>query len=129
MSARSWAGILAICAFAAQTGATVNDVVSLVRSAIEEGKSDSEIAKALHRVKLVEKLDDDTVASLRSDGAGPKSTAELERLRKASAAFPNPAKAALQPTREPPAGEQQRVVEAARASALNYTRSLPDFIC
>jgi len=130
MRVRFWVAVLAICAFAAaQTGGSVNDVVSLVRSAIQTGQPDNEVAKALHRIKLAESLDQYTIEELQAEGAGPKALAELERLRKISAGLPHPATAALQPRPAPLPDEQKRIVDLARESAVNYIKSLPDFIC
>jgi hypothetical protein len=127
MRVRLWAGLLALSACAA-AGDSVNDVVSLVRSSIQQGQQDSQLAKALHRIKLAESLDQHSIEELENEGAGPKAIAELQRLRKVSAALP-PAATTVQPRPAPPPGEQKRIVEMARESALNYTRSLPDFIC
>jgi len=130
MRVRLWVGVLAICAFAAaQAGGSVNDVVSLVRSAIQGGQPDSQVAKALHRIKLAESLDQKTVDELAREGAGPKAVAELERLRKLSAALPGAPAVDLQPRPAPLPDEQKRIVKTARESAINYTKSLPDFIC
>jgi len=129
MRVRLWAGILAISACAAaETGASVNDVISLVRAALQRGQKDSQLAKVLHRIKLMESLDQHTIEELESEGTGPKAIAELQRLRKVSATLPTAA-TAIQPQAAPPPDERKRIVEMARESALNYTRSLPDFIC
>src|SRR5438132_646371 len=83
--------IILLCAFtasAAQSTATVAEIISIVRNAIAKGESDGALAKNLHKLKSVEKLNNHTVEELESAGAGPKSVAELERLRDASAALP-----------------------------------------
>jgi len=127
MRVRLWAGILAIAACTAMPpDQTVAGLISLVRSAIQQGENDSQLAKALHRIKLAESLDRHTIEELASQGAGPKTLVELERLRRTSAGFPV---AALEARRAPAPVEQQQIVEMARERALNFTRSLPDFIC
>ena len=70
---------------------TVAEIINIVRNSIAKHDSDGALAKNLHKLKTVEKLDDHTVEELESAGAGPKSVAELERLRDASAALPPPA--------------------------------------
>src|SRR5437764_1055218 len=75
---------------AAQPASSVSQMVALVRTSISSKQSDSQISKILRKVKLTERLDEHTVEELQSEGAGPKSTAELERLRETSAALPQP---------------------------------------
>ena len=130
MRVRLWAALLVMMACAvAQTGTPVAEVVSLVRSAIEDGQPDAQIAKSLHRIKLAESLDAGAIRQLQSEGAGARALAELERLRRSSSALPAAPAAAYQPPPAPSPEEQKRILEAARESALSYTRSLPDFIC
>jgi hypothetical protein len=135
MRLRVWVGILLVSAWAAteanaQAGHSVNDLVALVRTAIANQQSDRNLAKALHKFKLTESLDQRTIEGLENEGAGPQAVAELERLRQASAVLPKAPAAPMFEARPAPApDEQKRIVEAARQSALDYTRSLPDFIC
>ncbi|HLK64602.1 MAG TPA: hypothetical protein VKU19_14255 [Bryobacteraceae bacterium] len=108
---------------------TVVATVDLVRGQLGEHKKDGQIASSLHKWKLCESLDEHTVEELQSLGAGPKTTEELERLRMESVDYPAPKvvpKFDSPPV--PSAEEQARVVAQARAIALNYTDSLPDFI-
>lgn len=131
MRQRLWAGILLLAMWAAaQGGHSVNDLIALVRAAIGNRQSDHKIAGVLHKFRLAESLDERTIEELESEGAGPKTVAELERLREASSVLPRPpAPPLFEPRPAPPPDEQKRMVEAARESALNYTRLLPDFIC
>jgi hypothetical protein len=81
-------------------------------------------------MKPSERLDDTVVEELESEGAGPKAVAELQRLAELSRGLPEANPAPVFP--HPPApgqAERRRILEAARKNALNYTRSLPDFIC
>jgi hypothetical protein len=81
-------------------------------------------------LKIAEKLDDHTVEELESAGAGPRSVAELERLRDASTALPPPTD--LPPFRygpRPSVEEQRGIINAAQQIAVNYAKSLPDFMC
>ncbi len=66
---------------AAQAGSSVNDVVALVRSAIEHQRPDAQVAKTLHKMDLTERLDDRVVEELESAGAQPMTVAELEQMR------------------------------------------------
>ena len=123
----SWWRVLILAPLALTVRAqTVADILAIVRS----GRADSSIAKTLHKIRPAERLDDFVVEELESDGAGAKTVAELARLAELSRDLPNPNPApvfAHPPA--PSARESGRILEATRRTALNYTRSLPDFIC
>ncbi len=109
---------------------TVNDVVALVREGLAAHRDDKQIAKALSKVKLAEKLDLFPVEELESAGAGPKTMQEMDRLREISEELPAPA--APPPFALPPVPSQEEMLAAthhARVYALNYTARLPDFLC
>src|SRR5437868_1539394 len=127
MRVRVWIAIAAVAAFAAQPRLPVSDVVALVRSGIRRKQTDDKIAKALHGVQLLESLDAATVDQLENEGAGPRTLAELQRLRSASANLQRLAGA--EPQNAPSPREQKRILDLARDSALHYTKSLPDLIC
>lgn len=122
--------------FAAAAGAwgqpagSAAGIVSTVRQAVDTGESDARLAKALRKVKLTERLDESVVEELESEGAGPKAVAELEKLSAASQrlAEANPAPVFQHPP-PPSTAERGRILAQARAISLNYSRSLPDFIC
>src|SRR5580704_6803457 len=114
---------------AAQAEKPVSEVLELVRSAIQQKSQDKQIARALQRITVTERLEDAIVEELQSDGAGPQTIAELTRLRDESRQLHKPPVNPLQTAPPPPEDEQTRVWEAARANSLNYVQSLPDFIC
>jgi hypothetical protein len=116
-------------AAAAQSPSSVRAVVETVREGLRLNQKDNQIAKSLRKFKLAERLDDRTLETLESEGAGPGTLAELLRLRDASAHMPVPQAPAIETPPAPWAGEQERVWEAAREKSLSYTESLPDFIC
>jgi hypothetical protein len=119
----------------AQMTMTVKQVQGFVRSSIEQKMQDRVIADYLHKVKMSEKLEDTDIEALLSTGAGPRTIDALKALRDASASLsaataagPAPAAAFKQPP-PPPEEKQHEIIEAAREYALNYTKSLPDFVC
>jgi hypothetical protein len=130
MLVRCHVALFAVCLSAAgQSGGRVSDLVAAVRDEIARHRSDSQAAKALRKVKLVERLDDRTVEILQSEGAGSETAAQLLLLRDQSAGLPKPA---APPIAEPPApspAAQVRIWNAAHENADVYTDSLPDFIC
>jgi hypothetical protein len=123
--------MLAFSAFAADPPpATVNDVVALVRAGLAANRDDKQIAKALSKAKLSEKLETYPVEELESVGAGPKTLQELNHLRDITDLLPLPADPPKFPA--PPMPTQEEIVAAihhARVYALSYTARLPDFLC
>lgn len=118
-----------VCAIAAEE-VSVGDIVAAVRASLGKGDSDNSLAKTLHKWKISERLDDQVIEELESEGAGPKSVVELERLRDTSRAFPPPAVRPEFPHDPTPSiPEQRRVVNAAQEVAIHYAGSLPDFLC
>src|SRR5271155_4632596 len=86
---------LAILAFPALAAdpppATVKDVVALVQAGLAANRDDKQIAKALSKAKLLEKLETYPVEELESAGAGPKTLQELNHLRDITDLLPSPA--------------------------------------
>ena len=127
-------GILALL-LSATTSAqtlTVDALVRLVRSSIELGHKDKQVAKYLETVQLSEKLDTGTIEDLEGDGAGPHTLEALKALQAASAKLEKAAPVVEEKRPERPAPspeEQDRILEAVRQYAMSYTRQLPDFIC
>jgi hypothetical protein len=114
----------------AQSPGSVAAIVATVRGGLESRQSDSNVAKALHKVKPAQRIDTVVVEELESEGAGPKAVEELERLAELSSDLPDPNPAPV--FSHPPApseAERRGILQGARRIALNYTRSLPDFIC
>lgn len=114
---------------AAQGGGSVSDLVSAVRADLQRNHSDSQMAKNLRKVKLSERLDDRTIEILQSEGAGPETVGQLLLLRDRSERMRPPAKPAIEPPPPPAAAEQAQIWNAAHENSLNYTDSLPNFIC
>lgn len=114
----------------AQPRAAVTELVELVRSSIAEKRPDDQMAKALRKLHLGEQLDDHTIEELESEGAGPKTVAEMVAMRDESRAYPQPVSTPKFAHGVPPgANEQVDIIEQAREVALSYAKSLPDFLC
>jgi hypothetical protein len=126
-------GCLCALASLAQQQLTVDKLLEFITSSISQKMPDKDVAAFLANVKMTEKLAPRTVEDLQSKGAGPKTVAALTRLAEVSAQLPAPVQKAAAPKpkpRTPPSyEEQQKVIEAAREYALNYSKTLPDFIC
>jgi hypothetical protein len=134
---RRFAAIVTFCFTAlAQQAMTVDQLSKFLHSATHEMKgkqSDQEIAQFLAKVRLTERLDDDTLERIQSDGIGPKTIAVLRGLRDRTANLP-PAHAVVagaQPKLPPPPSseEQAAILESVRQYALEYSGKLPDFLC
>jgi hypothetical protein len=124
-----------ICALAglAQQQLTVDKLVEFITSSISQKMPDKDVAASLAGMKMSQKLELRTVEELQGKGAGPKTVAALSNLATASSNLtpPPPKVAVAKPKPIPPPSyeEQQKVLEEAREYALNYSKSLPDFIC
>jgi len=82
------------------------------------------------RAKLTERLDDDAIEELQSQGAGPLTVEELERHRERSMELPAAKPVHLSDFPSTPSPEEQlRVLTKATDLAMQYTASLPNFIC
>jgi hypothetical protein len=117
-----------------QTKMTVEQLVSFITSSIKLNQPDRQVAGYLAKTQLSERLDDRTIEELQAKGAGPRTVAALEALKAASNTLPAPPRPTPtppppSPIPPPPAEEQNRVIEQAREYALNYTKSLPNFMC
>ena len=116
---------------------SVDQLIAFVQSSAKmiqaKTMTDAELAKGLAKVKLTERLDDRTIEEMQSFGIGQKSLAALHVLREQSAplgaakVMPKPEQAKLAP---PPSSEEQAaIITEVREYALNYRKSLPNFIC
>ena len=117
----------------AAAGTPVAQVIEFVRSSIKLKQPDKQVADTLHRMKLSEKLNDRDIEALQGEGAGPKTIAALRELSAASgslpAAPPPPPPVVYKQPDPPPYEKQQQIITEAREYALNYTSSMPDYIC
>jgi hypothetical protein len=135
--------LLLICSVAAwaQRSMTVAELTGFIKSSVEQKLDDKSIAEALKKIKLSEKLEANTVSDLMSLGAGTRTSAALRELSASSANLPSHvspistpvAPAAVKPKAvmltEPDSVEREKILDAVREYALNYTQSLPNFIC
>jgi len=118
----------------AQAGyTTVEQIKTFIRSAIQLKNPDKEVAQTLRTMKLSERLDLDTVETLQGEGAGPRTVAALKELATESASLgqakpPAPKPVYVPPP--PPSSEAQAALLAeVKEYGINYTKTLPDFIC
>jgi hypothetical protein len=124
-----------LCALTAlaQQRLTIDQLKQFIKSSIEQKMSDRDVAGFLATVKLTERLTPRMVEEMQGEGAGPKTTEALAHLAEVSATLPAAVAAAPPPKPKPipPPSyeEQQKVLDAVREYALNYSASLPDFIC
>jgi hypothetical protein len=118
---------------AAQTTLTVDQLVSFVKSSVQLGHSDRQVADYLRGVKLRYRFDDRTILELQAAGAGPRTVEGLRALQKASANLPEAPQVVSRSSPPeiplPAPAEWKKIIEQAREYALNYSRQLPDFIC
>ncbi len=118
---------------AAQQPITVAKLTDFIKSAIQLKNPDKDVAAAVSKFRLTEKFTLSDMGDLQNAGAGEKTVAALAVLVKQSAALPSPVKTVVAEKvggpPEPPAAEKNQVLEKTRAGALDYVKSLPDFLC
>jgi len=124
---------LSIAVFAvAQGTVTVDQLVSFVKTAVHSRQDDKKVAEQVEKLKMRTRIDDKVIEDLHHEGAGPKTLAALQKLAEASASLPsaahvtNVAPAVFPP---PPADDQKAILKEIQEHALNYTNSLPNYIC
>lgn len=134
MGFRRIAALLVVCLAAwAEAGYTVEQIKQFIQSSAQLKLADKEVAETLRKMKLKERLDLPTVETLQGEGAGPKTVAVLKELAAESAGLaqaqpPAPKPAPVLPP--PPSSEEQTsILSEVKEYALNYSRTLPDFIC
>jgi hypothetical protein len=143
MCHRLSARILAVCfaccfALAGQSQTmSVDKLIAFIQSSAQfiqkKQMTDSELAGYLAKVKLTERLDDRTIEEMQGfGGLGPKTMAALKLLRdrtqSLTAANLTPPPKYVSPP--PPSSEEQgAIITEVREYALNYSKSLPNYLC
>ena len=124
---------LALSVTAAAQSMTVDQLVSFIKSSIQLKHDDRKVADYVKKIKLSNKLDARTVESLQGMGAGPSTVAALRLLVTESSSLPPPPppapKLVVVGPPAPDSIEQKKILAEITESALNYTKSLPNFIC
>ena len=116
-----------------QRSMSVPDLVTFIKSSIQLHNDDRAVASTVRRLKLTNRLDAGTVEDLQGMGAGPQTLAALRELITASASLPVGVQAPAPPPQvviPPPGPEELKTILAEiTQKALDYTKSLPNFIC
>jgi hypothetical protein len=128
-----------LCVGASAQTMTVDQLVEFMRSSIkfvkEKQTTDSKLADSLKNVKLTQKLEDRVIEELQTEGLPPRTVNALRALAASSANLPvaevQKVEPPAPPPEEPPPSreQQQKILDEAREYALNYSKSLPNFIC
>lgn len=122
-------------AASAQVKMTVEQLVGFVKSSVQMREDDRKVAETVKKIQLSNQLDAHTVETLQGLGAGRLTVAALRTLMTDSAnlpAAPAPVQAPkpiLAPMAAPDAEQQKEILAAVTENALNYSNSLPNFIC
>jgi len=138
MGYRLIAAVFALCFAASAEPMTVAKLRQFLESSapmLRQGTtSDRELAAFLEKVKLTEKLEERDIEDMQGEmRIGPKTMAALRRLAAESASLPTavaaPPPPKPRPIPPPSSEEQAAIIDDVRQYALNYSESLPDFIC
>ncbi len=112
---------------------SVPDLVTFIKSSIQLRNDDRAVADTVRHLKLTNRLDAATVEDLEGLGAGPRTLAALRELLTASASLPVPAPVPPPPPQvvipPPVPAELKQILAEITEKALDYTKSLPNFIC
>jgi hypothetical protein len=138
MRVRLTAVLLVFSFLAAGQTMTLDQLAAFLQSSqqmIKRGTmTDKELAGYLAKVKLTQRLEDRAIEDLQgSNSFGPRTLEALQSLRDrtqslAKGAPVQPPAAYVQPP-PPSSQEQARIIAEVRDWALNYSKTLPDFIC
>jgi hypothetical protein len=125
--------LLAVTAWA-QYVMTADQAIEFIKSSLKlHHDSDAQIANAVKKIKLKQKLEERRVEELQGLGAGPKTIAALRDLSAGSEGLPDapaPVAVAPKPVIPPPNPEElSRILHDMIDNARNYTKSLPDYMC
>ena len=123
---------MAVLAAGASTqDGSIAGLLTTVREGLRIKRADVIIGGFVHDMKLSERLQDEVIEELQSEGAGPETLEELDRQRDLTRKLRAPAQALklFDAPPEPGSEEQSRVLERAREHALQYTAGLPNFLC
>ena len=117
----------------AQRQMSVGALEQFIKSSIELKHKDKDVADIVKTLRLTERIDAATIENLQGMGAGPRTLEALRALIPITSKLPAPAPPApVAPvfTLPPPtAAEQAALLEEVRRNALDYSDSLPNFIC
>ena len=117
----------------AETKLTVEQLRGFIQSSVQMKHPDKQVAEFLKQVKLTNKLDDGAIEDMQGMGAGPKTVAALKALGDGSkdlAPPPPPAPRVVKAQLPPPdSKEQASLLKDVTEYALQYAKSLPNFIC
>jgi hypothetical protein len=138
MRFRLIAAVMAVCLAASAQSMSVAKLRQFLESNIEMIKkglsNDKELATYLEKIKLTERLDERGIEDMQGEmRIGPKTLLVLRRLAADSASLPVAAPTAPplkpRPIAPPTSEEQAAILDDVREYALNYSDTLPDFIC
>ena len=120
----------------AQIKFTVEQLVSFVKSSVRLKHPDAQVANYLKKVTLTEQLPAGRIEDLLANGMGPKTYDQLQLMVASTASLPAakvvsapPEQTMAQLIPPPSPAEQRKLVEELREYALNYDKTLPDFLC
>ena len=127
--------VLAASSALAQRQMSVASLQQFIKSSINLKQTDKQVADMVKTFKLTERLTPGTVEDLQAAGAGPRTIEALKLLIPASSALPAPAPPTTLTTTtvmaEPAPSEAQlrAILAEVTKNSLDYTKSLPNFIC
>jgi len=131
-----WIGLALVALMAAgqaQRQMSVAQLETFIKSSIQLKMPDQQVADYVHKIKLTNRLEARTVEDLQGLGAGKRTVAALKELitETAELSAPPPPEAKPVPVEipAPDSVEQKRILADITQKALDYSNSLPNFLC
>ncbi len=126
--------LAAALALAAQAALDYDRLRDFLKSSLDQGFKDKQIANYLKTQKLEFALSEKLIEEFVGWGIGPRTLQALETLQPSTAGLPAPRivpETGLRTQQPPPPSleEQRRIIAEARANARVYTDGLPDYMC
>ena len=111
---------------------SVEQLRAFIESSRKLGHTDKQVADYLKNIRLTQKLEPGAIEDMQGS-AGPKTLEALRNLAETVKSLPAPPPPPPKPVTvsiPPPTSEEQgKILEQVREYALDYSRSLPNFIC
>jgi hypothetical protein len=108
---------------------SVQTLFEAVSAAIHSGQSDADVARTVRGFPLTEGLSDAVIEELENQGAGSSTIAALQRQQARTRKFPVATVRLFEAQPQPSAAELAATINHARDLALEYSGSLPNFVC
>ncbi len=128
--------LVAAAGLQAQSGLSYVQLRQFIKSSVEQGHKDKDVANYLKKQVVRFEISDRLVEEFVGWGIGPRTLQALEALQSSTSGLPQPVietqpNPSATPRQPPPPSEeeQDRIIQQARRYAEVYTAELPNYVC